>query len=279
MTPHPIYPRRAIAQTVAGKASGSPAPLTPQSKRSLAALLESLTITSDDLAKESRNLNWDAVDALVPRVKSQVRSIKKQIPKGMAKAELTELDQHSHLAGLYAGRQDMAGVLGNIESIRPDIENLRSALGIGGDADVRESIEALPPGAERELLEEAVRCLDAESARGAVVVGVCALENLLRDVHESTAHKDSKNLKFYEIINEVVEIKGLGSPEKAILDLCREFRNFAAHPSTYTHTMAEARAIIILAAEQVRKWKTGGASGNPSQREITGQQPASTPRR
>jgi hypothetical protein len=48
-------------------------------------------------------------------------------------------------------------------------------------------------------------------------------------------------------------MQDLTDSEKGLLNLCRPFRNFAAHPSEYTHTKGEAQGLIHLASEQVKK--------------------------
>jgi hypothetical protein len=195
--------------------------------------------------------------AWVPSVKSYVRSIKGEIPEGLAKKQISQLDMHAQFIASYTGKRDRWYVLGNARSIRPDIRSLESALGIGGMEELRASIEVLPQGIEREMLDEAVRCLDAEVPRAAIMMAVCALENLLRRFYESKTNKDSKKIDFWKIIDEVAQMQGLTDSEKGLLDLCRHFRNFAAHPSEYGHTEGEAQGIIHLAAEQVKKKREG----------------------
>ncbi len=220
----------------------------------MAVLFDELAIAASDLVAICRKEDWVSVDNLVPKVKSYVRSIKDEIPRGTAKSQLTELDKHAQFVEVYAGKRNLKYVLSNAHSIRPDIQRLRSALGIGGKDELREAIEALDDGPEREILEEAVRCLEAESPRAAVVMAVCSLETLLRRLYESKTRQDSKKLAFWEVIDEVTKLQGLSDSEKGLLNLCRPFRNFAAHPSEYSHSKGEATGIIHLATEQVRKW-------------------------
>jgi len=222
------------------------------------ALLDGVAEASDDLVQACRKQNWADVENLVPVVKSYVRSIKEEVPEGMAKSQLTELDKHAQFVEVYSRKKDLKYVLSNAHSIKPDVQRLRSALGLGGKDELRLSVESLPDGTERDLLEEAVRCLEAESPRAAVVMAVCSLESLLRRFYESRTGQDSKKIEFWRIIDEVAKMQGLSDSERVLLDLCRPFRNFAAHPSEYTHTKGEAQGVIHLATDQVKKWTGAG---------------------
>jgi len=227
--------------------------LSLQSKRALAQLFEELDAVADALAGACRKKNWAEVDELVPKVKAYVRAIKDEIPTGLASKQVSELDRHTVFVERFAPKRDRDYVLSNAYPIRPDIQRLASALGIGGMVELRAAIEVLPAGIEREMLDEAVRCLEVESPRAAVVMAVGALENLLRSFYGSKTGKDSK-MDFWKVIDEVAKMQGLSDPERLLLDQCRVFRNFAAHPSEYNYTKGDAQGIIHLAAEQVRKW-------------------------
>lgn len=229
-------------------------PLTLESRRSLATLFEELLEIADSLATSCRKQNWSEVDDLVPSVKSYVRSIKEEIPEGLAKAQVTQLDAHAQFIETFTRRRDRWYVLSNARSIRPDLRRLGSTVGIGGMAELRAPIEALPIGNERDLLEESLRCLEAESPRAAVVLAVCALENLLRGFYQTKRGQDPKRMEFWKVIDEVAKMGGLTDPERVLLDQCRGFRNFAAHPSEYKYTEGDAQGIVRLATEQVRKW-------------------------
>ncbi len=228
--------------------------LSLQSKRSLAKLFDELLATVGVLIEAARKSNWNDVDEAATNVKSYVRSIKDDVPNGMAKGQVSKLDSHAQFVEVYSKKRDRKFVLSNAQSIRPDIQRLSSALGIGGKDELRTSVEALPAGVERDLLDEAVRCLEAESPRAAVVMAVCALETLLRRFYETKTGHDSKKMEFWRVIDEVAKMQGLSDPERLLLDQCRGFRNFAAHPSEYSYAKGDAQGIIHLAAEQVRKW-------------------------
>src|SRR2546427_7423755 len=229
------------------------APISLQGRRSLGILLDELAGAADSLIRVCRAQTWADVDNSVPIVKSYVRSIKEEVPGDHAKAQVTKLDQHAQFVAVYAQKRDIKFVLSNAHAIKPDIQRLRSALGIGGKDELREAIESLPPGPERELLEDALRCLEVESPRAAVVMAVCSLENLLRRFYENKTKQDSKSIDFWKVIDEVAKMQGLTDSEKGLLNLCRPFRNFAAHPSEYAHTEGEAQGLIHLALEQVKK--------------------------
>ena len=228
-----VYEVPGSAQTWLAK---KPGPITLQSRRSLGVLLDELDGSAASLVQACRAQNWADVENLVLIIKSYVRSIKEEVPGDLAKAQITQLDQHAQFVAVYVRKRDLKFVLSNAHAIRPDVQRLRSALGIGGKDELREAVEMLPPGRERELLDEAVRCLEADSPRAAVVMAVCSLENLLRRFYESKTKQDSKKMEFWRIIDEVAKMQGLSDSEKVLLDLCRPFRNFAAHPSEYTHT-------------------------------------------
>ncbi len=229
-------------------------PLTAKAKRSVGSLLDGLVQAADELVSACRKDDWDTVQNLVPKVKSFVRSIKDEVPRGIAKSQLTELDRHAQFVEVYTKKRDLGYVLSNTHSIRPDTQRLKAALAIGGKDELREAVEALPKGPERDLLDEAIRCLEAEAPRASVVMAVCSLESLLRHLWESKTGQDSKKLDFWEVIDEVSKLQGLTDSEKGLLNLCRPFRNFAAHPSEYTHSTGEAAGLIHLAAEKVKKW-------------------------
>ncbi len=230
-------------------------PLSRDGKRSLASLFDELVDLADQLIMSCRRGDWSRIDEMVPRVKSYVRSIKDEVPKGTANVPLRKLDTHAHFIEMYAGKKDTKYVLSNAHSIRPDLQRLRSALGVDKKDELRSVIEILPDGAERKLLEEAVRCHDADAPRAAVVMAVCSLESLSRSFYVSRTQKDSGKLAFWEVIDRVSKIRRLTDAEKGLLNLCRPFRNFAAHPSEYEYSSGEAAGLIHLAAEQVRKWK------------------------
>jgi hypothetical protein len=151
---------------------------------------------------------------LVPVIKSYVRSIKDEIPDRMAKAQITNLDTHAQFIEVYTKKRDLGYVLSNAQSIRPDIQRLRVALGVGGKDELREAVERLPLGPERDLLEEAIGCLEAESPRAAIVMAVCSLENVLRRFYESKIRTDSKKLDFWRVIDEVAKMQGLSESER-----------------------------------------------------------------
>jgi len=163
----------------------TPQVLSLQSRRSLTALFDELLALMDSLATASKKKNWNEVDDLVSSVKSYVRSIKEEIPDGLAKEQVRQLDAHAQFIETYARKRNDQYMMSNARAIRPDIHRLAAALGIGGEEELRAAIEALPSGVERDLLDEAVRCLGAESSRAAVVMAVCALETLLRRFYES----------------------------------------------------------------------------------------------
>ena len=229
------------------------ASISLQSRRSVGVLLDELDQAASSLVQACRSQNWAEIENSVPILKSYVRSIKEEVPEDLANAQVTQLDQHVQFVSVYFRKRDLKFILSNAHAIRPDVQRAKSALGLGGKDELRDSVEALPTGPERELLEEAVRCLEAESPRAAVVMAVCSLENLLRRFYESKSGQESKRLEFWKIIDEVARMQGLTDSEKVLLDLCRPFRNFAAHPSEYAHTKGEAQGIIHLASEQVRK--------------------------
>src|SRR5207249_12064782 len=159
-------------------------PFSLESRRSLGALLDQLDAAGTSLVQACRVQNWAEVENSVLIIKSYVRSIKEEVPEAMVKPQITQLDQHAQFVAVYVRKRDSKFVLSNAHAIRPDVQRLRSALGIGGKDELREAVEALPLGPERELLDEAVRCLEADSPRAAVVMAVCSLENLLRRFYE-----------------------------------------------------------------------------------------------
>jgi len=126
-----------------------------QSRRSLGILLEDLDVAATSLVQACRAQNWADVENSVLIIKSYVRSIKEEVPGALAKAQVTQLDQHAQFVSVYLRKRDLKFVLSNAHAIRPDVQRLKSTLGIGGKDDLRDSVEALPPGPERELLEEA----------------------------------------------------------------------------------------------------------------------------
>jgi len=82
----------------------------------------------------------------------------------------------------------------------------------------------------REYLMESRKCLLADANRAAVVMAAVALEDIIRKKYEKK-WGSSKNKSFYEVIDELFERGALRKEEKPLLDLCRIYRNFCAHPS------------------------------------------------
>src|SRR6266480_3090994 len=195
--------------------TATPPVLTVQSKRSLAGMFEELEAVADTLVAEASKSNGPEVDDLTLKVKAYVRSIKDEIPEGLAKKQVSELDRHAVFVERYAPKRDRDFVLSNTYPIRSDIKRLASTLGVGGMVELRAAIDLLPEGTERTMLDEAVRCLEAEVPRAAVVLAVCALENILRTFYGSKTKQDSKKVDFWKVIDEVVKMRGLTDPEKA----------------------------------------------------------------
>lgn len=228
-------------------------PLTSRVKDSLTGLFAELEALASVLIQSCRGGDWERVAELVPQMKSYVRSIKDDVPAGEAKSQLTRLDSHVHFVSVYATKRDPKFVLSNAHSMAPDIQRLRSVLGIGVAGEVWSAIEDLPEGPEKRLLAEAARCYEADAHRAASVMAVCSLESLLRSFYSSKTGKDSRKLTFWELIDRVGKLRGLTDAQKGLLNLCRPFRNFAAHPSEYEYSRGESLGLIHLAAEQVRK--------------------------
>src|SRR2546427_7042845 len=109
-----------------------PAPISLPSRRSLGVLLDELAGAADSLVRACRAQNWADVDNSVLIVKSYVRSIKEEVPGDLAKPQVTKLDQHAQFVAVYSKKRDLKFVLSNAHEIKPDVQRLRPALGIGG---------------------------------------------------------------------------------------------------------------------------------------------------
>ncbi len=100
----------------------------------------------------------------------------------------------------------------------------------------------------KDYLGEAERSLNANAPKASVVMTGAALEKILRKIHLEQFGK-SDGIKLWQIMDNL-EKKGIlkKEDEKMILQLCKLFRNFAAHPSDLVVSIDLAQ-IILKSAE------------------------------
>lgn len=99
----------------------------------------------------------------------------------------------------------------------------------------------------KEYLEESVRCYNSKAYKASVIMAAAALEGSLRKIYDEKIGK-SANKDFFTIINELEKTGAIESQKKEIINLCRIFRNFSAHPSDVVVSPDLAK-IIIKASE------------------------------
>jgi hypothetical protein len=96
----------------------------------------------------------------------------------------------------------------------------------------------------KDYLLEAENSLNAGAPKAAIVMAGAALEKRLRKIHDAKVGR-SAGIKLWKVMENLENTNAFKNEgEKTVLQLCKLFRNFCAHPSTAVVNDDSARMIV-----------------------------------
>jgi len=201
--------------------------------------------------------DWHAILLIVGELKSWIRALKEAWPDETDKKSLVKLEQTGVFLERYAEQKNARMVTSNATSLKASYMKVREEVlrmaRLYSYSDLFGNLEDIPECPSRDYLDEACRSISVGSPRAAIVMAGCAMESEIRRIFESSSGKSSKKMHFASVV-ENLETKGSLTPnQEAIISICRTYRNLTAHPSEFKTSEQEARSIIQLAFEQLKK--------------------------
>lgn len=230
--------------------------------QNLLGLLEDL---NSSIVKFNNALNvpygWDNLIHVAGEIRSWIRSVKDSWTSDLDKATLTKLEQSGLFLEKYSKeknpgmvRSNFASMKGNFRKVKEEVIRMARSHCY---SELLPELKVIENPSSKSYLEEACNCYSLGAFRSSVVMAGCALEEEVRRIYDETFGKSKGRIAFANAI-EALEKKGkLPADQGAIVSICKTFRNFTAHPSEFKTSHNEAKSIIQLAFEQLKK------GGNP----------------
>jgi len=223
-------------------------------------LLNNIGDTIGMLYKEfTKWSDWHAILLVAGELKSWIRALKEAWPDDADNSSLVRLEQAGIFLERYAEQKNARMVKSNAASLKANHMKVREeVLRKGrscGYSDLLGSLTEIEDGPSRNYIEEACRSGSVGASRAAIVMAGCALEAEVRRIFESSFGKPSGKMQFASVIESLDKKGNLTPNQEAIVSICRTFRNLMAHPSDFQTSEKEAKSIIQLAFEQLRKRK------------------------
>lgn len=201
--------------------------------------------------------DWDNLVHIAGEIRSWIRSVKDSWTRDLDKAILTKLEQSGLFLEKYskeknAGmvRSNFASMKGNFRKVREEITRLARSHGY---SELLAELSLVGEPSAKSYMEEACNCYSFGAYRSSVVMAGCALEEEVRRIYDKTFGKTSGRTPFASAIEALEKKGGLPADQGAIVTICKTFRNLTAHPSDFKTSDKEARSIIQLAFEQLKK--------------------------
>ncbi len=194
-------------------------------------------------------VDTDDVDEIRRRtepVLASARALGDALPNDLKKGPFRNLQRHVRFVGLYADRNDLRMVSGNIRSLRPDTLALRSRCAsiIPPDPQLVGKPIELPSGPFKRQYVEAVASFQAAAYGPEIVSAVTSLEGLLRALFKRKFSHESGDINFKSVVDKLGAEGHLSGAEAPLLQILRLFRNLTAHPADYSPTKEDA--IMVL---------------------------------
>jgi hypothetical protein len=225
----------------------------------LADLVDQLDDAIRNLAEVLEKADLASAGSAVGALQATVRAVNQLLPADLKKPKgaFRRLQDHTQYVKIYFDRQDAKYVQSNVASLRSDIVRLRAELApfaFDSTGDPPINVEELPSGPAKRSLSEAVASCKAGAYGPAIVSAVNALEGYLRTLRFERLHADPGRGRLVDVIGELEEGKVLSGAESPLSHVLRIYRNYSAHPSEFTASLADARMVIQFV---FAKLKTG----------------------
>lgn len=226
--------------------------------QNLVGLLEDVNGSVVKFAEElNASHDWDNLIPIAGEIRACIRLVKDSWPVGVDRAILTRLEQSGLFLEKYSKeknigmlRSNFASTKGNLRKVKEEVVRLARASCYSEL--LAEMAEIKNPSA-RSFLEESCNCYSFGAYRSSVVMAGCALEGEVRRIYDKTFGKSSGRVALATVIEALEKKGGLPGDQGAIVAICKTFRNLTAHPSEYTASDKEARSIMQLTFEQLKK--------------------------
>lgn len=219
-----------------------------------------------DLEKEASKLQdaldssftWVSLLTNAENIYQLCGAIRDKIPKSYRDDGVGLLCQHAYFVKHYASEKDRGSLESNFTSLKIDIKNVKEAIGrlernLPDRPVTGRDLQFIEDSVVRGYVEESFLCLNAGAYRASIVMSGCALESVVRTIHERAGKGRPSDLPFSRLVDILAENKTLQPDQTAIVSICRSFRNLTAHPSGYSATRDEAESLLRLAVEQLKK--------------------------
>lgn len=201
--------------------------------------------------------DWDNLVHIAGEIRACIRLVKDSLTAGVDKAVLTKLEQSGLFLEKYSKeknpgmvRSNFASLKGNLRKVREEVIRLARASSY---SELLAEMDQIKDPSARSFLEESCNCYSFGAHRSSVVMAGCALEREVRRVYDSTFGKPSGRMALATVIESLEKKGGLPGDQGAIVAICKTFRNLTAHPSEFKTSDKEARSIVQLAFEQLKK--------------------------
>jgi hypothetical protein len=223
----------------------------------LADLLDQLDDAVRDLAVVLDRGGIESAGSAVDALQASVRGMNQLLPKDLKKPKgaFRLLQDHAQFVRIYFDRHNAAYVRSNLASLQSDRVRLRAELApfaFDSSGEPPVNVEELPSGPAKRSLNEAVVNYRAGAYGSAIVSAVNALEGFLRNLRFERLHTDRGNGRLVDVIGELEGGKVLSGAESPLVHVLRLYRNYSAHPSEFTASIADARMVIQFVFEKLK---------------------------
>lgn len=218
-------------------------------------VLDGLETAIDNLVRLTRSSDVDEIRRAGEVVLSWIRSLNQELSQPLKKGPFRKLQQHMRFIELYLDRGNLKMVRSNIRSLKPEMVKLRFACAHSvstSNGDLAINLDELSPSLYKPMLVDACKCFDAGAYPAAVVSAVCSLEGMYRDIYRRNSKKDPGRLEFKRVIDELHDGGHLQGLEEPLLQIARVYRNFSAHPSQFSPSRDESKALIQFAFAKLK---------------------------
>lgn len=223
----------------------------------LAGLLDQLDDAVRDLTAALNRGGIESAGGAVDAIQASVRGINQLLPKDLKrpKGAFRRLQDHAQFVRIYFDKHNAAYVRSNLASLQTDRVRLRAELSpfaFDSSGEPPVNVEELPSGPAKRSLHEAVVNYRAGAYGSAIVSAVNALESYLRELRFERLLTDRGRGRLADVIGELESGNVLSGAESPLAHVLRLYRNYSAHPSEFTASVADARMVIQFIFEKLK---------------------------
>jgi hypothetical protein len=220
-----------------------------------ATLIERLRRLAGQLVESARKHDVDETVSIAAQMESYAELLGMSWPTPDPGDDLQNLKRHVRFSGRHGARGNWDEMRSDPTDCLTDLAGLSSRLAIVSGRirlGLRERVEALPPGPERDFATEALVALGAGANRAAITSAGAAMESRARRTYAAVTGGDSGGMPFFEVIRELESRETTGGVRQIdlqILGILRVYRNLCAHPTDFLNADSVAPALVELACE------------------------------